>query len=144
MKNFVIALLVMLSLPALSQKAITIKISCPLTDAKEVFEKQPYSLGKDLKVILSSATDTTVKAGIAVTVTNIQRDEDKTWIIVCEYKTYYFWYSGITKPLVREDQKIKAGDALGIIAPNGKLELHVFDFETPVDPKKVLDCKLDQ
>jgi hypothetical protein len=120
------------------------RLSCPLNEAIEVFDKQPYSLGKELKIILSSSTDTTVKAGINGTVTNLQQDEDRKWIIVFNFKNYYFWYGGISKPLVREDQKIKAGDPLGILAPGGKLELHFFDFEEPLDPKKYLDCKLSQ
>jgi hypothetical protein len=118
-----------------------LRVSCPLNEAKEVFEKQPYSLGKELKIILSSTSDSTVKAGVNGTVTNLQQDEDRNWIIVFNYKNYYFWYSGISKPLVREDQKIKAGDPLGILTPGGKLELHFFDFETPLDPKKYLECK---
>src|SRR5687767_13896110 len=93
------------------------RMSCPLNGATEVFDKQSYSLGKELKIILSSSTDTTVKAGINGTVTNLQQDEDRKWIIVFNFKNYYFWYGGISKPLVREDQKIKAGGPLGILAP---------------------------
>ncbi|MEO5564839.1 MAG: M23 family metallopeptidase [Chitinophagaceae bacterium] len=125
-----------------SAKKDTLRISCPLTGAVEVIEKQAYSMGKEFKIILSSPSDTTVKAGIAGTVSNLQQDEDKKWIVVVYYKNYYLWYSGISKPTVKEDQKVKAGDTLGFIETGGKLELHVFDFETPVDPKKYLDCKM--
>lgn len=118
------------------------RLVCPLTDVTEVFEKQPYSLGKELKIVLSSPSDTTVKAGVAGTVTNVQQGEDHKYIVILEFRNYYYWYGGITKPLVKEDQKIKAGDLLGILAPGGKLELHFFDFEEPIDPKKYLDCNL--
>lgn len=147
MKYILILGLVMLSLYANSQKTAKTpppNLLCPLADAKEVLEKQPYSLGKELKIILSSPSDTTVKAGIAGTVTNVQMDEDRKYIVVLEFKTYYIWYSGINKSLVKEDQKIKAGDMLGTLAPGGKLELHFFDFEEPIDPKKYLDCKFSQ
>ena len=147
MKNILILLLAFLPVFSIAQKNTTpapLHLICPLNEAVEVFEKQPYSLGKELKIILSSPSDTTVKAGVNGTVTNLQQDEDRKWIVVFNFKNYYCWYGGISKPLVREDQKIKAGDAIGIIAPGGKLELHIFDFETPLDPKKILDCKLGQ
>jgi hypothetical protein len=147
MKYILVLVLLAASLYSIAQKKTAApppRLVCPLTEATEVFEKQPYSLGKELKIILSSPSDTTVKAGVAGTVTNVQMDEERKYIVILEFKNYYFWYGGITKPLVKEDQKIKAGDPLGIIAPGGKLELHFFDFETPLDPKKVLDCKFNQ
>lgn len=147
MKYILVLVLLAVSLNSIAQKNTASplpRLICPLNEATEVFEKQPYSLGKELKIILISPSDTTVKAGVMGTVTNLQQDEDRKWIVVFSFKNYYFWYGGITKPLVKEDQKIKAGDPIGIIAPGGKLELHFFDFETPLDPKKVLDCKFSQ
>jgi hypothetical protein len=141
MKNTLLLLFLCGSINGMAQKD-TFRLACPLTDAVEVFEKQPYSLGKELKIILSSPSDTTVKVGILGTVTNVQQDEERKWIVVVNYRKFYFWYSGITKVTVREEQKLKAGDVLGYIAPGGKLELHVFDFETPLDPKRYLDCKV--
>jgi hypothetical protein len=145
MRHILILVLLTVSLSSFAQKSTTVpppRLICPLNNAREVFEKQPYSLGKELKIILGSSSDTSVKAGIAGTVTNVQQDEDRKYIVVLEFKNYYFWYGGITKPFVREDQKIKAGDLLGTLAPGGKLELHFFNFEEPIDPKKYLDCKL--
>jgi hypothetical protein len=147
MKYFLILVLLTGSFYSIAQKNPTAplpRLICPLNEATEVFEKQPYSLGKELKIILSSPSDTTVKAGLNGTVTNLQQDEDQKWVIVFNFKNYYFWYGGISKPMVKEDQKIKQGEPLGIMAPGGKLELHFFDFETPLDPKKVLDCKFSQ
>jgi hypothetical protein len=145
MRYILVLTLLTISLHSNAQKNTKVpppRLICPLADAKEIIEKQPYSLGKELKIILSSSSDTSVKAGVAGTVTNVQQDEDHKYIIILEFKNYYFWYGGITKPLVREDQKIKAGDLLGTLPPGGKLELHFFDFEDPIDPKKLLDCKL--
>lgn len=147
MKHIPVLVLLTVSLCSNAQKNNKIPpphLICPLADASEVFEKQPYSLGKELKIILSSPSDTTVKAGVAGTVTNVQLGEDRKYIVILEFKNYYLWYSGITKSLVKEDQKIKAGDLLGTLAPGGKLELHFFDFEEPIDPKKYLDCKFGQ
>jgi hypothetical protein len=147
MKYYLLLLVFLVPLFSEAQKKTTVQKKeplhalCPLIDAKEVTEKLPYSLGKEAKIILSSSSDTTVKAGVAGTITNVQQDEEKKWIVVLEYKTYYLWYSGISRLAVRADQKIKAGDPIGYITPGGKIELHVFDFETPVEPKAVLDCK---
>jgi hypothetical protein len=146
-KHILVLLLLTGSLYSFAQKNTKVpppRLICPLNEATEVFEKQPYSLGKELKIILSSSSDTTVKAGVAGTVTNVQQDEDRKYIVILEFKNYYYWYSGIAKPLVKEDQKIKAGDPLGTLAAGGKLELHFFDFEEPIDPKKYLDCKFSQ
>jgi Peptidase family M23 len=142
MKNNLFFLLLLISGSSFAQKTETIRFSCPLTDAVEVTEKHPYSLGKELKIILSSPSDTTVRACISGTVTNVQQDEEKKWTVIFNYKNYYFWYSGISRLAVRENHKLKNGDAIGYIEPGAKLELHIFDFETPVDPKKHLDCRL--
>src|SRR5688572_28144244 len=92
-------LLILVPLAGFSQKASPAKqeplrLSCPLMNAAEVIEKQPYSLGKEAKIVLSSASDTTVKASIGGTVTNVQQDEDKKWIVVINYRNHYIWYSG--------------------------------------------------
>jgi hypothetical protein len=131
-----------LPLSVLAQKKDTLKLSCPLYDAVEPPpEKQPYSLGiPDIKIILTSATDTTVKAVIAGTITNVMRDEEGKWQIIFYNKDYYFWYSGISRSAVRKGQKLQNGEAIGYIQPGQKIELKVYDFETPLDPKKYLDC----
>jgi len=42
--------------------------------------------------------------------------------------------------MVRKDQKVKAGDPIGHLLPGQKIELLLYDFETPVDPKKYMTC----
>ena len=104
-------------------------------------EKAAVNLGPaEPKIILSSATDTLVKACIDATISNVQKDEEGKWEIVFYHKDYWFWLSGITKPSVRKDQKVKTGDAIGIQQPGQKLELLLYDFETPMDPKKYMHC----
>jgi hypothetical protein len=137
MKAILVSCFLALSLIVAGQSP---KLICPLQDAKEVFEKQPISYGKEFKIILSSASDTAVKAGIDGIVTNVQRDDDGKMLVVFNFRKYYYWYSGISKVKVVEQQKLKKGDLLGIIQPGDKITLRIFDFETPVDPKLYLDC----
>jgi len=124
------------------QKDSLPKLICPLNQAIEPpAEKQAYDLGvSQPKIILTSATDTTVKACISGTVTNVMRDEEGKWEVMFNNKDYYFYYSGITKVKVVKGQKLQGGDGIGIIKPGDKIELMVYDFETPLDPKRYLSC----
>lgn len=121
------------------------KLLCPLNGAIEPpAEKQAYDLGvSQPKIILTSATDTTVKACISGTVTNVMRDEEGKWEVMFNNKDYYFYYSGITKVKVAKGQKLQGGDAIGIIKPGDKIELMIYDFETPLEPKRYLNCWKD-
>jgi hypothetical protein len=138
---YLLILFSFLPLCLLAQKD-TLKMSCPLNEAVEPpAEKEPYSLGvSQPKIILTSASDTTVKACISGTVTSVMRDEDGKWEVLFNNKDYYFWYSGLLKAKVRKGQKVQNAEAIGIIKPGDKLELMIYDFETPVDPKKYLQC----
>jgi hypothetical protein len=64
-------------------------------------------------------------------------------VMFCKYKDkeYYFWYTGLEKVIVRRNESLKEGQAIGFIKPAGKIELLMYDFETQVDPTKYLDCK---
>src|SRR5258706_6870 len=128
------------NLPA--QKKDSLKISCPLNAAVEPpAEKQPYSLGvQELKIVLKSPTDTLVKACAAGTITNVMRDDDGTWMVMFNSKDYYFLYSGITKVSVRKGDRVQQGERIGYLKPGEKIEFQLYDFETPLDPKKYLDC----
>lgn len=142
-KIYLLIAFLYLSLSLLAQKSDTLKLSCPLNEAIETpVEKQPYSLGEEeLKIVLRSLSDTTVKACTSGTITNVMRDEDGTWIVIFNNKDYYFWYSGLSKTAVKKGQKIQNGDAIGYLKPGEKIELQAYDFETPIDPKKYLDCR---
>jgi hypothetical protein len=144
MKALVYLLIVFFCLPfrLLAQKD-SLKLSCPLNEAVEPpAEKQPYSLGvAELKIVLKSPSDTTVKACISGTITNIMRAEDGTWIVLFNHKDYYFIYSGISKIWVRNGQTLQNGEAIGYLKPGEKIEIQLYDFETPLDPKKYLHCR---
>ena len=127
----------------LAQKKETLRLTCLLDDATEhAPEKQAINPGQtELKIILSSSTDTLVKACADAVISTIQRDEEGKWEIVFNHKNYWFWLSGLSKVAVRKDQKVKTGDALGYLIPGQKIELLLYDFETPIDPKKYMNCR---
>jgi septal ring factor EnvC (AmiA/AmiB activator) len=56
-------------------------------------------------------------------------------------KDYYFWYTGLSKALVSRNSMVKTGQPVGHIKTGGKIEMLMFQFETPIDPSKYLDCK---
>ena len=116
---------------------------CPLNGGYQPAQpKQAYEYDKPpLNIILTSNTDSVVRASIDGTVNKVQYGDEGKYEIVFFHNDYWFWYSGIGKAAVRANQKVKAGDALGYIQPGEQIELLIYDFETPIDPKKYLDCK---
>jgi len=138
-------LLAFLFLPfcLLAQKKDTLRLTCLLNDVTEQpAEKKGVDLGvKELKIVLSSSTDTLVKACTDAVISTIQKDtDDGTWEIVFQHKNYWFWLSGLSQVVVRKDQKVKTGDIIGYLDTGKKIELLLYDFETPVDPKKYMNC----
>ncbi|MBL7737618.1 MAG: peptidoglycan DD-metalloendopeptidase family protein [Chitinophagaceae bacterium] len=126
----------------LAQQKDSLKLICPLNEASEPpAEKQAYNIGAEQpKIVLMSASDTTVKACISGTVTTILKDDDGKWEVMFNNKDYYFYYSGLGKVKVSKGQKLQQGDAIGIIKRGDKIELMIYDFETPLDPKKMMNC----
>ena len=142
MKKSLLIALVIFPICLIAQKKDTLHLICPLNDAVEpAAEKQPYSLGvEELKIVLKSASDTAVKAVMAGTITNVMRDDDGTWMVMFNNKDYYFLYTGITRTALRKGQRLQTGDQLGYLKPGDKLEFQLYNFETPLDPKKYLSC----
>jgi hypothetical protein len=151
MKRLVkLVLLVALVLPCrLMAQKDGLRLVCPLDDAivvpppKNAIQFDP----PDLCIVLASVPDTVVKACTGARVTNVVQNEDDggKWEVVmfCKYKDkeYYFWYTGLEKVIVRRNESLKEGQAIGFIKPSGTIELLMYDFETQVDPTKYLDCK---
>ena len=127
---------------AAGQKNDSLKLICPLNEAAETHaEKQSYSLGgEEVKVVLTSATDTIVKACTKGTVTNVMPNGDGTWIVMFNSSDYLFVYSGITKPSAGKGQRLQSGETIGFLKPGAKLEFRLSDSESPLDPKKYLSC----
>jgi hypothetical protein len=126
----------------LAQTKDSLKLACLLDNAIESAPEKP-GINKgpvELKIVLSSATDTVVKACTDARVSNVERDEEGKWEVVFFQKNYFFWLSGLSKPVVKKNQKIKTGEAIGYLQPGEKIELLLYDFETPLDPKKYMKC----
>lgn len=125
----------------------SIRLLCPMNNAVLVKSpKQPMFFDTpEMSVVLSSPTDSLVLSCYNAQVTNIETDEDGKFgvVLFCKYKNkdYYFWYTGLSKLNVRRLDKIKAGQTIGYIQPGDKLELLMYDFETPVDVLLYLECK---
>jgi hypothetical protein len=120
----------------------SLNLSCLLFQATDVTPKEDRADGqKELKLVLSSNTDTIVKACMDGVISKVQRDQEGKWEVVFYHNDYWFWLTGITKVAVKPNQKVKAGQAIGYNEPGEPVELLVYDFETPVDPKKYMRCK---
>lgn len=145
-KTYLVVQIVFSSFMANAQND-SLRLICPLNDATVVPPpKNAMKLDEpDLCIVLTSVPDTVVKAIGSGRVTNIENTEESGYGVVffskINGKEYYFWYTGMNKLLVRRNDVIKAGQPLGYISPGGKIELTMYEFETPVDPVKHLDCK---
>ena len=147
MKSFSLFGLLFLFPFFLAAQSDSIRLSCPLDEAivvpppKNAIHYDP----PDLCVVLTSKPDTTVKAVFDAQVTNVVVDEEGRYEVVLfakiKNKDYYFWYTGLKKAVVRRHNIVKAGQPLGFINPGDKLEMLMYQFETPLDPSKYLDCK---
>lgn len=125
----------------------SIRLLCPLNEA--VVVPPPKNVihydEPDLCVVLQSIPDTVVKSVGTGRVTNTEvTDESKGGVVLfvkINGKDYYFWYTGMNKVLVRRNEVVKIGQPLGYVSPGERIELLMYEFETPVDPTKYLDCK---
>ena len=144
-----LCLLLGLFLPAnLVAQNDNFRISCPLNEARIV--PPPKNAIKyneqDFCIVLTSSPDTVVKAVYIGRITNVEFDEEtKNGVVLysrINNKDYYFWYTGLDKLVVHKNVSIKAGQPLGFISPGGKIELLMYEVETPVDITNYLDCSM--
>ncbi len=123
------------------------RLICPLNEATLVLpsKKAIKYAEPDLTIVLTSNQDTVVKAVYIGRITNVEFDEDsKNGVVLysrINNKDYYCWYTGINRLAVHRNEAIKAGQPIGYISPGGKIELLMYEFETPVDATKYLDCR---
>ena len=141
----------MVSLPLFMRgQEDNIHLVCPLNEATVVLppKNQIHYVESDFCIALVSIPDTVVKAVTNGKVTNVvqsEEEEGKWEVVFCakfKNRDYYFWYSGISKVVVKRNDVIKEGQPIGYIKSGEKIELLMYDFETPVDPAKYLDCKV--
>lgn len=127
----------------------SIRLKCPLDEATVVTPSKNliHYNDPDPCIVLVSIPDTTVKAVANGRVTNVLQNivEDGKWeiVICCRFrnKEYYFWYSGLIKIIVKRNELMNAGQPMGFIRPGEKIELLMYDYETPVNPAPYLDCR---
>lgn len=131
----------------ISAQTDSLRLLCPLNDATVVPPpKNALKMDEtDLCIVLISVPDTVVKAVGGGRITNVEFTEENGSGVVLfsriNGKEYYFWYTGMNQLLVKRNSVVKAGQPLGYISPGSKIELTMYEFETPVDPLKHLDCK---
>lgn len=122
-------------------------LPCPLNEATVVPPpKNAIKLDEpDLCIVLISIPDSVVKSVGLGRITNTENTEESGYGVVLfskiNGKEYYFWYTGMSKLLVKRNDIVKLGQPLGYVTPGNKIELTMYEFETPVDPIKHLDCK---
>jgi hypothetical protein len=132
--------------PGAAAPAEPLKLACPMENMKIGDPPQgDYKLGtKDLKVMLSSATDTAIRSSVNGKVFSVTPGEDKKFEIALYYRDYYIWIVGVNKPLVKKNDVIKPGQLLGLVTPGNEVEFMLFLNEEPMDPRKYLDCPVQQ
>ena len=94
------------------------------------------------KIIMITKKDTVIRSCVDAKVSNVNPTEDGRYEVVIYYKDFYFWYYGVTKPYVKRGDVLKAGQALVFYQPGTEIEFRMFKKEEPMDPRKLLDCKM--
>jgi Peptidase family M23 len=125
----------------------SIRLICPLNEA--VVVPPPKNVIKydqeDLCIVLQSIPDSIVKSAGTGRVTNTEfTEESKNGVVLylkLKGKDYYIWYTGLDKLLVKRNDVVKTGQPLGYVSAGGKIELIMYEFETPVDPIRFFECK---
>lgn len=128
--------------PAPPQKKIdTLRLSCPLAKGKILaLPKDGYRFKDDLKAVIKSTTDTLFLAPVDGKIDLITRGDGGKYEIVMHYFNYNIWITGISEMMVKKNDKMKKGQAIGKIKPGDEVEILLFDDEEPVDPVKYLEC----
>lgn len=121
------------------------KLLCPFENGMGREPKEAYSWDPpDKKVIMISRVDTAIRSCIDAKVLSIKPTEDGRYEMVIYYKEWYFWYYGITRALVNENQQVKGGQVLGTYSVGQEMEFRMFKDEEPMDPREFLECKVSE
>ena len=145
LKRIIFGLLAIFTVMVVQAQSDSLKLSCPLFNGTlrtiRASDKD-YQKSSEYGVMLTSKTDTTVLAVHEGAVVIVARTEDTKYDMVIQFRNYYFWYTGVVAPKVRQGTKVKPGDIIGIYKPGDMLEMMMFQQEEPVNPRKYLKCKL--
>ena len=138
-------IILLLALPAFSFcQSDTLQLVCPLENGTPRIIRasdRNYEKSSEYGVMLTSKTDTLVKAVHTGQVVIVAQAEDGKFDVVILYRGYYFWYAGVIAPVVRTGIRVNGGDIIGKYVPGDMLELLMFYQEEPVNPRKYLQCK---
>ncbi len=122
----------------------SLQMTCLLQDAREAPpKKKAYEMGVEQPMLrLTSTTDSLVRAGLTGVVSIVQSEGKGKMEVVYYFQDYYVWVSGLSKVNVIKNQKLKPDDVIGTINKGDVIEIIITDFDTPVDPKKYINCAL--
>jgi hypothetical protein len=122
----------------------SLQMTCLLQDAVEAPpKKKAYEMGVEQPMLrMTSTTDSLVKAGLTGTVSIVQSEGKGKMEVVYYFQDYYVWVSGLSKVNVVKNQKLKPDDIIGTLSKGDVLEIIITDYDTPVDPKKYINCGL--
>lgn len=121
----------------------SLQLRCPLTSGIPRTIRasdKDYQKTSEYGVMITSKIDTVVRAVHDGAIAIVERGEDAKYDVVIQYKSYSFWYVGVTDPKVKKKSKVKAGDIIGAYKPGDMLELLMYNSEEPVNPRKYLKC----
>ena len=121
----------------------SLRLVCPLSNGTpRIIRASDKDYGKtsEYGVMLTSKTDSLVRAVHEGTIVTVTRSEDTKYDILIQHRGYYFWVAGVISPRVKTNQQIKSGDTIGTYTPGEFLELLIYYHEEPINPRKYLKC----
>ena len=93
-------------------------------------------------VTISSPIGTTVKSVFDGIIMLVQEPEEGKFAVSVKHGNYYTTYSNLSNVIVKKDQEVKTGQALGKVAPNldgiGSIDFYSAKGYTDLDPEKWL------
>lgn len=145
MSNKIVSLLtgLLLSGLLLSAQIDSLSLVCPLDHGVPRIIRasdRDYQKSSEYGVMITSKTDTIVKAVHQGLILVVNRTEDSKFDVLLFYKEMYFWYAGVKMPKVTRGTRVKAGDVIGTYEPGDLLELMMFEFDEPINPRRFLKC----
>jgi hypothetical protein len=142
MRTLILLVLIAIT-PIFATAQDNLKLTCPLDHSLGREPKEAYAWDpKDLKVIMVSKVDTSVRSCVDGIVSNVAKSEDGNYEIVIYYKNYYFWYVGVSNPVVKKNQAVTARQIIGSYRPGTELEFRMFKDEATMDPRNMLECQI--
>ena len=117
-------------------------LTCPLQHGMmKSPTEEGYGYKGDVKMIVTSATDTLLVSPADVKIDLINIGEGGKYEIVMHHNDYDIWLLGVSKVSVKKNDVLKKGQILGKVTPGDEIDFLFFNNEEPSDPKKLLDCK---